>query len=334
MVTEAPIVIREPAAAEIAGFESYQATARIQTFIDNKTVKATTQFTDWYIGEMVAIESQTPGVGIVGFLEVTGLIAKPNGTYELIGKLQRQSRVNFIQIGDSIIHLDLSSENEKYLGTTDLLIQRPGGHVSAKYKPIYTQGVAVGETAETLWPGEYLITWYGQVNYGWKDWLTVNTVVPGNFLGAPNAGAKARIFESTSNIVAIGTNVAKIPNKSQTSMNLNIYWDSLSSESMLSHTLFSIALFTFEEAEKATAVKSLGTSSFQTGHEFILDNWDRVLLGPSYNFEKNAVGGYLTYVKIWDTFHMSISLNSTDVSSLKFSPENGYYLLADAYWRF
>ncbi|MEK2645878.1 hypothetical protein [Bdellovibrio sp. BCCA] len=333
MDDEVPIIVREPAAEDARAIHP-ESRARVQSIIDNKTLKAISTFSDWYIGEIIALESQTPAAGIIGFVEVTGIENKQDGTYELTAELLRQSRLNFIQVGDQLMHLDLSSENEKYKGTTDLIVTQSGKNISSKYKPLFTQGVAVGETAQTLWQGEYMITWFGQVNYGLKKWLTVGTVVPADFLGAMNASAKMQVYESYSNVFAAGLTYAKIPNQTGSTLNLNVHWDSISSESVVSHTLLTVALFTFDEAQDATAIKSLGTSSFQTGYEFILDNWDRVLLGPSYNFEKKAVGGYLTYLKIWDKFHLSFSLNATDVASLKFSPVDGYYLLFDAYWRF
>lgn len=331
---EVPVVVREPASLEEAKAIKWEATGRIDNLIDNKTLRAISHFSDWYIGEVIAVQSQTPGVGIVGFVEVTGIEVKSDGTYVVTCDLLRQSRLNFIQIGDQIMHLDLSSTNEKYKGTTDLLIKEQGKNISSKYKPLYTLGVAAGETAETLWESEYLVTWYGQVNYGVRKWLTVSSVVPADLLGAPNASVKFQLYESYSNVFAAGLNFTKIPNETNSTLNLNIHWDSFSSESVVSHTFLSIALFSFEEAEDTTAIKSLGTSSLQTGNEFILDNWDRILVGPSYNFEKKAIGGFLTYLKIYDKFHLSFSMNSTNITSLKLSPVDGYYFLFDAYWRF
>lgn len=333
MDDEVPIILREPAGKRSKGFLP-ESRAKVELLLDNKSLKATTTFNDWLLGEIVALESQTPGIGVIAFLEVQEIVNKEDGTYEVTCELLRQSRMNFIQVGDSLMHLDLSSANDKYSGTTDLIIKRSNHNVSSKYKPLFTQGISVGETAQTLWENEYLLTWYGQLNYGWSDWLTLNTLVPLNFLGGPNASAKARIFESFSNVVSTGLNFVKIPNENRTTLNFNLYWDSVSSESVVSHTLLSVALFSFEQAEDATAIKSLGTSSIQSGYEFILNNWDRVLLGPSYNFEKKAVGGYLTYLRIWDKFHLSFSLNATNIASLKYAPVDGYYLAFDAYWRF
>lgn len=333
MDDEVPIIYRSPSGQGLADFH-LQSSARVVYLVDNKTLRAVSTFRDWHVGDVVALESQTPSVGVIGFVEVTGVENKQDGTYEITCELLRQSRLHFVQVGDQLIHLDLSSGNEKYRGTTDLIIKESDRTISAKYRPLFTQGVSVGDTAETLWEDEYLVTWYGQVNYGLKRWLTVNTVVPADLLGAVNVAAKAQLFRSYSNVFATGLSFAKIPNQTSATLNLNLHWDSVSSESVISHTLLTVALFSFEDAADTTAIKSLGTSSFQTGYEFILDNWDRVLMGPSYNFEKKAVGGYLSYLKIWDKFHLSFSLNSTDVASFKFSPVDGYYLLFDAYWRF
>ncbi|MGZ3784392.1 MAG: hypothetical protein ACXVC3_07625 [Bdellovibrio sp.] len=330
---EVPIILRGPASENTQSLP-VESRARVQSVIDNKTLVALSTFFDWRPGEIVGLESQSPGIGIIAFLEVRSIENKQDGTYEITCELVRQSRMNFIQTGDQLIHLDLTSSNDKYKGTTDLIVKKSNHNISSKYKPLFTQSITAGETAQTLWEDEYLVNWYGQVSYGIKDWLTFNTVLPLDFLGGPNAAAKARVFESFSNVVSTGLTFVKIPNETRSTLNLNVYWDSISSESVISHTLLSVALFSFEQAQDATAIKSLGTSSFQTGYEFILNNWDRLLIGPNYNFEKKAVGGYLTYVRIWDKFHLSFSLNSTNIASLKYAPVDGYYLAFDAYWRF
>ncbi|MBO9665621.1 MAG: hypothetical protein J7501_02260 [Bdellovibrio sp.] len=330
---EVPIIIRNPA-SEPAYYPDSKAIGRIDAILDDKTIRAVTASNDWRIGETVSIESHTSGVGIIGFVEIIGISNKEDGTYEITAELLRQSRQHFLQIGDELAHIDLSSDNEKYTGTTDLIIKRRGKHISSKYKPLYTQGLAVGDTAETLWENEFLITWFGQVNYGIKDWLSVNTIIPADIGRAWNAATKVRVFQSDSNVFSIGANAANVPSEDKVTLNFSVYWDSISSESMISHTLFTVAAMSFDKAEDITAVKSMGTTSFQTGYEFILTNWDRTLFGPSYNFETKALGGYLSYLKIWDRFHFSLSLNATDVSKLKFSAVEGYYILFDAYWRF
>ncbi|QDK38248.1 hypothetical protein [Bdellovibrio sp. NC01] len=308
--------------------------ARIEAIVDSKTIRAVSYNSDWFPGEVIFVDSQSKNVGIIAFVEVKDVLGRGDGSYELRCELLRQSRAEMIQVGDQLMHIDMTTDNARYKGSTDLMIRRRSPLVSAKYKPLITQGLSVGDTAETLWENEYLITWYGQLDYGWKDWLTVQAVLPGYLLGAYNATAKFRAYQSNSTVISVGPTFARIPSQDKSTLNLNFYWDSISSESTLSHTFATLALFSFENAEDATAIKSLGTSSFQTGYEFILGNWDRVLLGPTYNFEKKAIGGYLTYLKIWDHFHGGLSVNSTNISSFKLSPVDGYYFTVDAYWRF
>lgn len=335
---DVPIIVREPAFAKKkngkADIVPFDNSARIDAITDYKTIKAISYSGDWMLGEIVMVQSQAEAVGTVGFLEITDVLSNNDGTWTITCELVRQSRTGFMQVGDKLFHLDLTSENSRYLGTTDLIIRSRSRWVSSKYKPLFTQGVAVGETAETLWKNEYLIHWFGQISYGLSDRFTIGTIVPADLLGAANFNVKWRFFDSDSNVFATGLTFTKIPNEPRSTLNLNFIWDSVSSSSVVSHTYFTLALFSFDQAQDTTAIKSLGTSSFQTGYEFILSNWDRVLVGPSYNFEKKAVGGYLSYLKIWDKFHLGLSLNSTNISSLKLSATDGYYFAFDAYWRF
>jgi hypothetical protein len=333
---EVPIVLREPAAAKKRPKKALilDDSARIDSVVDHKTVKAITHTSVWVIGETVMVESQSPGIGVVGFLDVLDVVNNQDGTWTITCELVRASRTGFIQVGDRILPLDLSTDNNSYTGTTDLIIRSRSRSVSSRYKPLFTQGVAVGETAETLWEGEFLTHWFGLMSYGVTDKLSATTVLPLMVTGSYNLTAKYRFYSSDSTVLATGLAFAKIPNEPRATLNLNFYWDSISNSSTISHTFVTLSLATFEQAEDVTAIKALGTSSFQTGYEFILSNWDRVLLGPTYNFEKKAIGGYLSYLMVWDKFHLGGTISSTNVSSFKFSTSDGYYLAADAYWRF
>jgi len=329
---ETPIVLRGPSSEEAPVVQG-EVSALIESFVDNKTFKARGNSGAFLVGEIVAVESKTKDMGVVAFVQISTVDKQPDDSYVMTCTLLRQSRTNLIQVGDKVFRLNLSSENNHYKGTTDLIIRKRNPEVSAKYKPLFTQGTSAGETAETLWQHEYLVTWYGLVAYGAFDWMTLETITPADFLKAPNFTAKFRAYSSDSNVLSTGFTLTKIPNEAETTLNVNLFWDSISTEKVIQHTYLTIALFSFQQAQDTTAVKSLGSSSLQTGYEYILDNWDRLLIGPNFNFEAKAVGGYISYVKIWDKFHFGLSLNSTNVTSLKSSPNNGYYLLFDAYWR-
>lgn len=307
---------------------------KIRAFKDHKIIEYVSYSSKWTLGETVVVTSQQKNLGVLAFLEVKKIENNQDGTYTVEAVLLRQSRNVFVQLGDNVEQLDLSSTNGRYIGTTDLLVKDSSKDISAKYKPLFTQGISIGETAETLWEDEYLVNWYGYLAYGVNKNLSISGVLPAYFLGAINGTAKYKFFESTSNIFATGLNFARIPKENRSTLNFNFYWDSVSSESVLSHTYLSLALFSFVDAEDSVAIKSLGTSSFQTGYEFILSDWDRVLVGPSYNFAAKTIGGYMGYIFIWDTFHLSTTVNATDITQFEISTEKGYYFLLDAYWRF
>jgi hypothetical protein len=117
-------------------------------------------------------------------------------------------------------------------------------------------------------------------------------------------------------------------------LNLNFYWDTISSDSVVTHTFLGLGLISWEDSVNATAIKALSSSSFQTGYEIILDNWDRFLVGPNYNFEKKGLGGYLSYVWTMNRLHVQVSVNATDITHLRLDPTDGYYGFAEVYWRF
>jgi hypothetical protein len=95
-----------------------------------------------------------------------------------------------------------------------------------------------------------------------------------------------------------------------------------------------VALATFDKAKNFSALKGAGTSSLQSGYEFVMDDWNRVLLGPSYNFDNKTVGGSISYMWIWDHFHSMIGVSTTDISNLVYNLRDGYYFNFDMYWRF
>jgi len=67
--------------------------------------------------------------------------------------------------------------------------------------------------------------------------------------------------------------------------------------------------------------------------EYITSDWNRILFGPVYNVELNSFGGTVSYMWIWDHFHMSLGVATRDFSELKVGTK-GYYLVYDMFWRF
>lgn len=294
------------------------------------------------IGQNVLIVSKTPDVGVIGFASILDKKNQSGKNFEsslnspiYTAQISKVSQYNLIQIGDEIVTADLSQSHNSYLGSTELLARMDTGqNISLRYRPLYTQGPQIGETAQTLWHLESFITWYGLMAMGLGKRFTISTLAPANFFGIYNFSGKLKIWDSSQNTVSTGLSLTKPKDSERWTLNLTLMWDAFSSQNTVSHTFATLAVYQIERAEDRTAIKAAGTSSLQTGYEFILGNWDRVLLGPNYNFETKNIGGYLAYKMLWDIFALELSLYSTNVRRFEYDPENGYSGFFDAYWRF
>lgn len=317
-----------------AGEKALCSSAIIDKFLDYQKVTAVSDEGDWDVGEILPVISKNSKLGVIGFLELSSVRNLGNNKYELRAKLLRQSRKYFIQSGDVIRRMDLTSANDEFVGSTDLVIKQSYANVSSRFRPLVYQGIAIGETAQTLYEREFLVNYLGNMFYGAKDWLTIGTFLTVNLFGRPNFNFKARVIDTESTTVSTGLSLIKLVDEKETTINLNVYWDTISSDSQINHIFLSLGLIKWEGAADAAAIKALGSSSFQTGYEIILDNWDRFLVGPNYNFEKKALGGFISYIWIYDRFHVQTSVNATDITHLRLDPTDGYYGFVDFFWRF
>ena len=308
--------------------------ARVEAFIDHQKITAISDRVDWDIGEILPVISKNAKLGVIGFVEVNSIRPLGPRQFEMRLKLLRQSRKYFIQTGDVIRRMDLARENNDYVGSTDLQIHESTMNISSRYRPFVYQGFGIGDTAQTLYKHEFLVNYFGNVFYGMADWLTVGTVAPANVLGSPNANFKIRVFNSESTTLSTGLSFVRLIKEREASLNYNLYWDSTSTDSLVTHTFLSLGLVKWNGAAESAAIKALASSTFQTGYEIILDDWDRFLVGPNYSFEKKALGGYMSYVWVMDRLHVQISANATDITKLKLDPTDGYYGFFDLYWRY
>lgn len=308
--------------------------AEIVEFVDPRTIKASSHQADWFEGEKLAVLSKQSELGIIAFVQIKKINSLEDGRFELLLNIERQSRKHLILLGDQVKRLDLSSVNPEYIGATELLVNDSQRNISSKYRPLVHQGFVIGDTAQTLYEKEFLINYFGNLYYGVNNWLTVGTLVPVNAFGRPNANFRARIYNTEATTLTTGLSYVRLNKEDEASLNLNFYWDNTSSDALISHTFLSFGLINWTNSGDAAAIKYLTSSSFQTGYEVILDNWNRFLIGPSYNFDKKALGGYLSYIWILDRTHVQLSINATDVTHLRLDPTDGYYGFFDVFWRF
>ncbi|WP_413291034.1 hypothetical protein [Bdellovibrio sp. HCB337] len=315
-------------------FDNDWARGYVQTIDSAKTLTVISAYSEFRLGEMLVVQSHDPGQDIIGFVQVESIATSGDGQFILKVRLVRHSKYAMVQLGDVLFRMDFNTFHEEYKGTTELIMKNEDPDSSSSYRGLIFMGLSAGETAQTLRKYETLISIFGYLDYGFTSNLTVGTILPADFLSAPNIQAKYKFHESDSNIFTYGMNYFWSPESSTGVVNATFFWDSISSESVISHTNLTLALASFDEAKNLTALKGAGTSSLQSGYEFILQDWNRVLVGPSYNFESKTVGGYVSYVWIWDHFHTQLGVSTTDISNLVYNVQDGYYLNFELYWRF
>ena len=156
--------------------------AVIRQITDENKLLADSRSRDWYPGETLAVVSANPGLGVIGFVEVLEAIelfeGKFEGNFEVRLSLKRQNRKYFIRAGDTVKRLDLTSFNSEYFSSTELLLKDGIKNISSRYRPLVHQGIIIGDTAQTLFEKEFLFNYFGNIYYGFNDWLTVGTLVP------------------------------------------------------------------------------------------------------------------------------------------------------------
>jgi len=326
--------LRSWAAEKSLAFDNDWARAYVQSIDTATTMTILSAYSEFKVGEVLVVQSRDVSQGIIGFVQIESIMTQGDGQYHLKVRLVRHSKFAMIQLGDTLYRMDFNTYHQEYRGTTELIMKNEDPTSSASYKSLVFMGLSVGETAQTLRKDEYLINIFGYFDYGVTSRFTVGTLLPANFFQAPNAQAKYKVYESDSNIATMGMNFLQDPESNTGSLNMTLFWDSVSSESVISHTNLTLALATFDRAKNLTALKGAGTSSLQSGYEFIMADWNRVLLGPSYNFENKTVGGYVSYMWIWDHMHLLAGVSTTDISNVIYNVREGYYFNFDLYWRF
>lgn len=287
----------------------------------------------WHADQRAYVVSQDDGASILAVVEYAGEGDIVNGQRMIRFKFETSLGSGFVRKGDLVVVFDLRSYHPFYKGRNELIVGDQGG-VSSRYKPLVTQGVAIGDTAQTLNEDDYLIDLYSRSYWGVTDQITLSSLLLGNFFGFPNFSGKARVWNQKYSVVSVGSSAIYDRAKQSGNVVLNFFWDSIDSNSQISHTNFSLGLARWDLKERDSALKLMGSTSIQTGYEIVLTNWDRILWGPSYNFDSKAVGGYVSWVMIWDTYHLQFGLNSTNVSKFRLDAEDGYYPTVEMYWRF
>lgn len=310
---------------------SYEPRAYLTEIVDHRLLIAEAETPLFQVGDNLPVYSATGGGQPVAFVQVIKIEGEI--PQRLFCQLLEHSRWSLVRPGDYLQKIDLSKVSESYLGGTELLVRSSSRKISTRYKPLVYQGLSIGETAEVLMPDENLITFLGYYSYGFKNGWMATTIVPGYFFGLYNLNIKKQFLNSENHVLSWQLKNYFNQNTQSTRNAFEFYWDSINAGNQIAHTVLTVNLAPFG-IRKDELLNIITSTSLQSEYEFILDNWDRVLVGPKYNFDLKAVGGHLSYLAIWDSFNLSLTLSTVDFSSIKFDPEKGYLFSFDLFWRY
>ena len=220
--------------------------------------------------------------------------------------------------------------SKKVPGFTALTLT--GNHQTpSQFKELAYFGVFTSE-GHTLDKKEFLVSPF-QIQYGLVDQVGVKMVNALLLDGYANLGLKYRVLRNKySKITMNAFGAYKVQSR-------DYIWQMGSVITLPSNAKFQnhlMANFTFDpQFEDARATEGLGLfrdSDIRSITEYITDNWNRVLYGPVYNVELQTFGGTVSYMWIWNTFHMSLGVATRDITNLKFD-QNAYYYVYDFFWR-
>ncbi len=276
------------------------------------------------------------------------ILSRTQGSLVAIGKVKKIQKDQYPEmaiveieeiIGNKLI---LPSDAVERLTAEILEKHHVTGHISlmlgqerqipARYKDLAYMGV-FNSDGHTLADKEWLVS-IPQVQYGLTDSFTVK-VLTGLYLdGFANIGAKARVMRNQWGQLTLNALTSRQVNRDDWVFQTGLVLTLPSNGRFQSHLVINARIEGIEEDNpEVDKLNLFPESDIRTIYEYVTDDWDRVLFGPSFNFENQSVGGTLSHMWIWDTFHLNLGIATKDVSKLKFD-EDGYYVLFDFFWRF
>ena len=278
----------------------------------------------------VIIISQDKKVIIaVGTVEAEPFTSMPNGVVVRIDELVG----NFIVMqGDTVALLNEETLRQYKVPGFNSLTLYKDKKIPAEYKELAYFGVFTSE-GHTLGKKEYLISPF-QIQYGLTDDVSLRVVNALWLDGYVNAGGKVGVVKNKwAKITVNALGAYKVQSQDWIAQTGAVF--TLPSNSKFQqHYMLNITLDPqSDEAKRTKGLNLFEDSEIRSITEYITDNWDRILFGPLYSVENQTLGGTLSYMWIWNTFHVSLGIGTKDVTNFEMS-SNGYYIVYDLFWRF
>lgn len=240
---------------------------------------------------------------------------------------------NLVLIGDKISVFNKDYLDHHKVPGFNSLTLGGGNKVPAQYKELAYFGVFTSD-GHNLDEKEFLVSPF-QTQYGITDTFGLKVVNALWFDGYINGGLKARVVHNKHAKITInGLTAYKVQKQDWILQGGGVITLPLNSK-FQSHLMLNFIFDKQSEDSKATEnLKLFRSSDIRNITEYITDNWNRVLFGPTYSVELQTFGGTLSYMWIQSAFHMSLGLATRDFTELNFGSDQGYYYVYDFFLRF
>ncbi len=202
----------------------------------------------------------------------------------------------------------------------------------AQYKQLAYLGVFTSD-GHTLDKGEVLISPF-QIQYGLTNDFGMKVVNALLLDGYGSLGFKYQLIRNTRAKFSLNTLGGYKVQSQDWIWQMGGVLTLPSNAKFQSHLAFNFTLDPqFQDANATEGLDLFKDSDIRNIYEYITDSWNRVLFGPTYNVELQTFGGTLSYMWIWDVFHMSLGMATRDFAKLEVG-KKGYYYVYDFFWRF
>ena len=260
-------------------------------------------------------------------------------------EIELHERNQIIVEGDLVQRIDPRSRAENWPGRVDLEISGDK-HVSAMYKRPAYYGPFVGE-GHALEDNELLIDPLFKLEYGLTSHVSISTVPILDALKLPNLGIKVGVLNNDFVIATLGLKAIRAIDLKTNVLAPSLLVSFPTNTKMMSHIEVSVGFAvpkpaTVMETEpppdgmttgQAQLSSSLTTPSLRSFSEYVFDNWDRIAGGPSYDFDLRAIGGFLSYMMVFDHLHLSFGVHTRNFTDFRLDLEKAYFPSFAIFWR-
>lgn len=231
-------------------------------------------------------------------------------------------------------------ENDEFAGNYTLLRSKDS-KVQARYQPLTYLGHWSGQTAATLREKEWLLG-PSMISYGVIDRFQVFTTPFQNFVSIYNVGTNVQLIPEDDYTFSLGLHYSHYANKTEANpLDVSLMFDTYASSKIMSYTKLTFfgerpdsdSYFSGTSERSDNEKKRDYSVELQNYYGIMLSNWNRLLVGPKYNFDERLLGGHISYAFVGKNAHFMVGVMTEDFSEPDIGSK-GYRAIFDFYWRY